>query len=633
MTVSEVAAYLRAHDKYLILTHRRPDGDTLGCAAALCAMLRQMGKTAGILYNRETTEHFEQYVEQYWVADDFDYETVVSVDLAALSLFPDNAEMFKTRVDLAIDHHPSYEGFGKESCVHPECAACGEILCELAQELGQLTPEVALPLYVAVSTDTGCFVYSNVTANTHRVAAALMETGIDYKAANKLHFRTKSKKRLALEGELLRTMEFYDEDRVVIVAVPQSLQKSMALSEADMEDLASLGGLVEGTDCAVTMKETKDGAWKVSVRTGARVNATRACSFLGGGGHRAASGCLIEHADYETARAMILNATASAMAFRIMARADLDAVCRIYDQIHTAEERGEATIGWQRGVYPERETAEAALARGDLFVQEQNGEIVGTAILNQTQVDSYAGANWRYDAPDSEVMVLHTLVIDPEAKSRGLGREFAAFYEGYALAHGCRYLRIDTNARNARARRFYQKLGYAEIGVVPCTFNGIAGVQLVLLEKRLPPLRQITADEAPRLRACVQALSEHHNRVSVNFKGSYPSRPYDKTLSLFAQALEENVSRIAVIEEDSGIVGFCKVDLHGDGTGKLDYLVVLPQCRGRKYGKALMDWAMAVFSGSGVRKIEVKVVDGNDAVHLYEKYGFRMNAHILVRGE
>ena len=114
MTVSEVAAYLRAHDKYLILTHRRPDGDTLGCAAALCAMLRQMGKTVGILYNRETTEHFEQYVEQYWVADDFDYKTVVSVDLAALSLFPDNAEMFKTRVDLAIDHHPSYEGFGKE---------------------------------------------------------------------------------------------------------------------------------------------------------------------------------------------------------------------------------------------------------------------------------------------------------------------------------------------------------------------------------------------------------------------------------------------------------------------------------------------------------------------------------------
>ena len=120
MTVSEVAAYLRAHDKYLILTHRRPDGDTLGCAAALCAMLRAMGKHAGVLYNCETTEHFAPYVEEYWVADDFDYETVVSVDLAALSLFPDNAEMFKTRVDLAIDHHPSYEHYAAESCVHPE---------------------------------------------------------------------------------------------------------------------------------------------------------------------------------------------------------------------------------------------------------------------------------------------------------------------------------------------------------------------------------------------------------------------------------------------------------------------------------------------------------------------------------
>ena len=193
MTGSEVAAYLRAHDKYLILTHRRPDGDTLGCAAALCAMLRAMGKHAGVLYNCETTEHFAPYVEEYWVADDFDYETVVSVDLAALSLFPDTAEMFKTRGDLAIDHHPSYEHYAAESCVHPECAACGEILCALAQELGQLTKEVALPLYVAVSTDTGCFVYSNVTANTHRAAAALMETGIDYRAVNKLHFRTKSK--------------------------------------------------------------------------------------------------------------------------------------------------------------------------------------------------------------------------------------------------------------------------------------------------------------------------------------------------------------------------------------------------------------------------------------------------------
>lgn len=314
MTIKEVAEFLRTHDKFLILTHRRPDGDTIGCAAALAVMLRQMGKTADVLYNRETTEHFAPYIEDLWVADDFDYETVVAVDLAALSLFPDNAEQFKSKVDLAIDHHPSYEHFAKLDCVRPACAACGEVIYEIAAELGQLTPAVALPLYVAVSTDTGCFVYSNVTANTHRVAAALLETGIDYRAANKLHFRTKSRKRLALEGELLRTMEFYDENRVVVVALSQELQKRLELTEADMEDISALGGVVEGTDCSVTMKETKDGAWKISLRTGARVNATRACAFLGGGGHRAASGCVVEHETFARAKEMILDAIAQAVA-------------------------------------------------------------------------------------------------------------------------------------------------------------------------------------------------------------------------------------------------------------------------------------------------------------------------------
>lgn len=312
MTIQEVAAYLRAHDDYLILTHRRPDGDTLGCAAALCLLLRQLGKRAALLPNAEVTRLYADYVAPCWAAEDYAYKTVVSVDLAALGLFPDNAEGFKTRVDLAIDHHPSYEGFARESCVHPECAACGEIIYELAVALDGLTPAVALPLYVAVSTDTGCFVYSNVTANTHRVAAALLETGIDYRAVNKRHFRTKTKKRLALEAELLRTMELYDRDRVVIVTLPQSLIRSLALSEADMDDISALGGVVEGTDCSITMKETPDGAWKISVRTGARVNATKVCAAFGGGGHRAASGCVLRGMTLEEGKRALLEAVKNA---------------------------------------------------------------------------------------------------------------------------------------------------------------------------------------------------------------------------------------------------------------------------------------------------------------------------------
>ena len=308
LTTKEVADFLRAHDDYLILTHKRPDGDTLGCAAALCRMLRGIGKTAFLLKNEEVTDNYAPYVDELWAAEDYAHSTVVSVDLAALSLFPKNAETFRDKVDLAIDHHPSYENFGEVCCVHPECAACGEILYEVAAELGQLTPEVALPLYVAVATDTGCFVYSNVTANTHYVAAALMETGIDVRPVNKKLFRTKTKKRLALEGRLLNEMEYFDNGRVVVVQVPQSLIRELALTENDMDDLAALGGLVEGQDCSVTMKEMDSGDWKISVRTGPRVNATRVCETFGGGGHKAASGCVIKGMTQEQAKNAIVKA-------------------------------------------------------------------------------------------------------------------------------------------------------------------------------------------------------------------------------------------------------------------------------------------------------------------------------------
>ena len=162
---------------------------------------------------------------------------------------------------------------------------------------------------------------------------------------------------------------------------------------------------------------------------------------------------------------------------------DLDAVEGIYDELHQAEEEGRAVIGWLRNVYPVRSVAEKALERGDLFVLEDGGSIAGAAIINRVQVDSYMGAPWEHDVPDDSVCVLHTLVISPRSAGQGLGRSFVDFYEAYAREQGCPELRIDTNARNAAARAMYRKLGYKEIAVVPTVFNGIPGVDLVLLEK------------------------------------------------------------------------------------------------------------------------------------------------------
>lgn len=309
LTVEQTAVLLRTFDNVLILTHVRPDGDTVGCAAALCSGLRRLGKTAYLLPNPELTKTSAPYFTPYTAPADFAPEYVVSTDVATTNLLPENAKIYMDRIDLAIDHHPSFEHFGKANIVRPEAAACGELIYDILAHLGPVTAEMALPLYVAVSTDTGCFAYTNTTSYTHAVAAALLRTGIDYRTVNKVFFRTKSRRRMQLEGAMLNDCEFYDNDRVAILSVPMSLMERVGADESDAEDLSALGGQIEGVDCAVTMRELRPDVWKMSVRTGERVNATEVCRLLGGGGHAAAAGCTVE-APWAEAKKKILAAIA-----------------------------------------------------------------------------------------------------------------------------------------------------------------------------------------------------------------------------------------------------------------------------------------------------------------------------------
>lgn len=174
------------------------------------------------------------------------------------------------------------------------------------------------------------------------------------------------------------------------------------------------------------------------------------------------------------------------MIIRRATPSDLDAIESIYNKIFSKEEEsGKVTTGWERGIYPRRETAEAALKKEEIFVIEDERELVGAGIINKEQVDVYAKAKWKFAAKDSEVMVLHTLVINPDKSGRGYGKRFVDFYEDYARENGCKYLRMDTNERNKAARSLYTKLDFNEIDCLPCVFNGLEGVNLILFEKKL----------------------------------------------------------------------------------------------------------------------------------------------------
>lgn len=307
LTVQDTASYLRTLDDVLLLTHVRPDGDTVGSAAALCRALRDLGKTAYLLPNPEITATYEPYAVPYWAPEGFVPAHVVSVDIAALNLLPDNAASWADRIDLAIDHHGSHGFFAARTCLDADAAACGEIVHDIIALLAAVTPDIALPLYVAIATDTGCFVYSNTTARTHRIAAALLDTGIDVGPVNKALFRTKSKTRLAMESRMAADMTLFDHDRVVVMTIPLSLRQELHATEADIEELSSLAALVEGSDCGVTLRELRPGVIKISLRTGPRVDASAVCQRLGGGGHKAAAGATV-NGTMDEVRAAVLRA-------------------------------------------------------------------------------------------------------------------------------------------------------------------------------------------------------------------------------------------------------------------------------------------------------------------------------------
>ncbi len=304
MPLKTYAKLLSGHDNFLLVTHLRPDGDTLGSAGALCSALRRLGKTAFLYNNPQITENYFHFVENFIAPEEFRPEYVVAIDLADVGLFP---EGFNGHVDLCIDHHPSNTGYADETIVWADKASCGELVMELIKAIcGDISREEADLLYIAVSTDCGCFVYGNTTAETHMAAAELIRLGADHKWLNRELFRMTSAARLRLEGLIFAGLHSYRDCKVNVAVVTLDMMEKAQATENDCDDLASLAGRVRGSRVSVTIRELEKGKkCKVSVRTGEEVNASKVCVTFGGGGHAMAAGCTIEAGVEETERLIL----------------------------------------------------------------------------------------------------------------------------------------------------------------------------------------------------------------------------------------------------------------------------------------------------------------------------------------
>jgi len=297
LTSAETATWLKERNDFLIITHRRPDGDTLGSAGALAQGLRELGKTAYTLPNPEVTPRYSRFVEDYWATDDYLPEHIIAIDTASTNLFPENAAKYKDSVSLCIDHHSSNTLYADLVCLDADRAACGEIIFDILMTIsGSISSATAERLYVALSTDTGCFSFGNTTSNTLYVASLLIEAGASNKALNKLLFRTKTRGRIKIEGMLTSGLEFSFDDKVAIATITREMMDVAGADEDDMDDIAAIPNSIEGVCVGITIREmSSPNDCKISVRTTLPYDAQAICARFGGGGHKLAAGCTIEN--------------------------------------------------------------------------------------------------------------------------------------------------------------------------------------------------------------------------------------------------------------------------------------------------------------------------------------------------
>ena len=305
LTIAETAEFLLAHDHYCILSHARPDGDTIGTSAALCLGLRQLGKTAHVLVNEEVTPRLSWLHEGLSKEAPQEGDLIVSTDVASPGLLPANAKPLIGSITLRIDHHHSSTSFTELELVDPGSASCAELLWDVLKEMGvKPDQKIMEAVYVGTSTDTGCFRYANTTGHTFRTAAECADAGARIFNLNQDLFETNSLGRLKMQAWIVEHIKMLHCGSMAVCAIPRAVEQELGVGEDDMDNISSFPRTVAGVCMAATLRETKDGRVKLSVRAVPGYDATRIAARFGGGGHKGAAGASFDLPLQEAAQAV-----------------------------------------------------------------------------------------------------------------------------------------------------------------------------------------------------------------------------------------------------------------------------------------------------------------------------------------
>jgi phosphoesterase RecJ-like protein len=299
-----IAKAIKASRSITVIAHIATDGDTLGAGLALFGALKSLDKEVQIVCE-DVVPHIyafmpmTEYVLEPHQAKCSDM--VIAVDCADTERMGNAYELFKAaKCNASIDHHLSGCGYAQLNAVDPHASATGELIYELILRLdAAITPEIATCLYVAISTDTGHFMYTNTTERSMEIAGKLISCGVDIAETTRNLYRTRTLSKTLLLGCMLSKLEFFHNNKICTVLITQTDMDRSASPDEDTEGLIDYMRDIEGVQIAIFFREYPGGYIKASLRAKTNADMSALAAQFAGGGHKGAAGFKVTGEPYE----------------------------------------------------------------------------------------------------------------------------------------------------------------------------------------------------------------------------------------------------------------------------------------------------------------------------------------------
>ncbi|MGI6141072.1 MAG: DHH family phosphoesterase [Caldicoprobacterales bacterium] len=313
MKINTVLRQLQQSRYIAVIAHIQPDGDTIGSCLALAEFLEAEGKKI-TLYCQDKVPSPLEFLNGY---DKFRnseeevtaYDLSIAVDCSDIDRLGNCYEIFKAgKHTINIDHHKSNTLFADINLVDTNAAATGEIIYRIGRELtGHINKYAAEALYTAISTDTGSFCYGNTTSNSYRIAAQLVDYGVDIERITTILYKRNRLERIRLLGRALNSLALYENNTIAIMAITREDLAATGAMESEIESMVNYAINIIGVEIGILLKEAEDGTIRISFRSKGRIDVSKLAGCFGGGGHHAAAGASMS-VDIYQARKQILKA-------------------------------------------------------------------------------------------------------------------------------------------------------------------------------------------------------------------------------------------------------------------------------------------------------------------------------------